>query len=132
MARPQNEELNRSGNTPLDPDSIGGRLEARDQPQADDHMGGPVPPENRPGHHPETEQDQPDADAFVARFSGRDGTEAGETRAEIMSRVKDTASTVGQTMAMFWASARRVGKATADAVRHEVGNRNEKDGTDEQ
>jgi len=33
---------------------------------------GPVPEENLPGHHPEHEQDQPDLDAFAARFSGRD------------------------------------------------------------
>ena len=30
--------------------------------------GGPVPEANRPGHHPEHEQDKPDPDAFVERF----------------------------------------------------------------
>lgn len=29
---------------------------------------GPVPVENQPGHHPPTEQDQPDPGAFAARF----------------------------------------------------------------
>lgn len=72
MVRPQSENLNRSGKTPLDPDSIGGDLEARDQPEADDRTGGPVPPESRAGHRPETDQDQPDSDAFVARLAGAD------------------------------------------------------------
>ena len=27
-----------------------------------------VPPENRPGHHPEEEQDKPDIDAFAAKL----------------------------------------------------------------
>lgn len=30
---------------------------------------GPVPEDNRPGHHPEHEQDQPDLDAFARRLS---------------------------------------------------------------
>jgi hypothetical protein len=30
-----------------------------------------VPEENTPGHHPDNDRDQPDPDAFAARFSGR-------------------------------------------------------------
>jgi hypothetical protein len=39
------------------------RLEADPRPGA-----GPVPEANRPGHHPEHEQDKPDLDAFAERF----------------------------------------------------------------
>ena len=35
------------------------------EPVLDGH---PVPEDNRPGHHPEHEQDRPDPDAFAARF----------------------------------------------------------------
>ena len=30
---------------------------------------GPVPADNQPGHHPETEQDRPDLDAFARKLS---------------------------------------------------------------
>ncbi len=59
MVRPQSEELNRSGKTPLDPDSIESDLEARRQPTDQSGPTGPVPPENQPGHEPERDQDQP-------------------------------------------------------------------------
>ena len=36
---------------------------------------GPVPPENRPGHHPEQEQDKPDLDAFAQRLGIGDAAE---------------------------------------------------------
>lgn len=56
MSKPQQPELHRSGRTPADPTS------AKIAPAAS--MGaeaapGPVPEENRPGHHPEVEQDKP-------------------------------------------------------------------------
>jgi hypothetical protein len=61
MGRPQQPELARSGKTPLgDPDSIAGDVEAHRRPTDDDKRRAPVPEENRPGHHPEQEQDQPD------------------------------------------------------------------------
>ncbi len=62
MVRPQSEELNRSGTTEIDPDSIESDLEARRQPDDCSGPAGPVPPENRPGHHPEREQDKPALD----------------------------------------------------------------------
>lgn len=72
MGRPQQPELNRSGNTPLQPDSIESELEARKQkrPGEGDDAGGPVPEENRPGHHPDRDQDKPDPDDFVEQFGG--------------------------------------------------------------
>lgn len=42
------------------------------RPRSADRGAGPVPDDNRAGHHPEHEQDQPDLDAFVARFNGED------------------------------------------------------------
>jgi hypothetical protein len=72
MARPQSPELRRSGTTPaFEPDNIASRLEARDRPTSKGGSG-PVPEENEPGHHPDHDQDQPDLDAFAARFSGSD------------------------------------------------------------
>lgn len=72
MARPQSPELRRSGTTPaFEPDNISSRLEARERPTSSGESG-PVPEESSPGHHPEHDQDQPDLDAFAARFSGSD------------------------------------------------------------
>lgn len=66
MAKPQQPELRRSGFTVLDPDSIASDLDGRDRP-GDSSGGGPVPEENQPGHQPETQQDKPSGDAFVAK-----------------------------------------------------------------
>lgn len=59
MDRPQQPELYRSGRTVLEPDSVESDLAAHRRP---DRRGreGRVPPDNRPGHHPQHEQDQPD------------------------------------------------------------------------
>lgn len=66
MANPQQPELSRSRRTPLDPDSLSGDVETR--PGAvEDEATGPVPPENRPGHRPEHDQDKPDPEEFLAR-----------------------------------------------------------------
>jgi hypothetical protein len=59
----------RSGKTDLDPDHVATDLEAETQPRSQGPTG-PVPPENRPGHQPETDQDKPDPDAFAARLQG--------------------------------------------------------------
>lgn len=40
------------------------------RPRSSDRGVSPVPADNRAGHHPDHEQDQPDLDAFVARFNG--------------------------------------------------------------
>lgn len=58
--RPQDPMLNRSGTTPLTPDSLESELEARRQPTDTSGNAGPVPDENQPGHRPDEEQDQPD------------------------------------------------------------------------
>jgi hypothetical protein len=42
---------------------------------------GPVPEENKPGHHPAREQDKPDPDAFARRL-GLAGDQTGGTTAE--------------------------------------------------
>lgn len=68
MSNPQQPELARSRKTPAqDPDSVATVVEGQRQPEAKG-PGGPVPAENQPGHHPETEQDKPDPDAFAARL----------------------------------------------------------------
>lgn len=74
MGRPQQPELNRSGTTPLQPDSLESELKSRKQarPRQGDETGGAVPEDNQPGHHPEHEEDKPDTEAFVRRFSGRE------------------------------------------------------------
>lgn len=68
MAKPQQAELRRSGQVPaLDPDATESRLEAHDRPGSSGPQG-PVPEDQRPGHHPDEEQDKPDMDAFAERL----------------------------------------------------------------
>ncbi len=60
MTKPQQPELRRTGLGATDQD--GAEIRAGDQPSpagATDGLG-PVPEANRPGHHPEHEQDKPD------------------------------------------------------------------------
>jgi hypothetical protein len=67
MANPQQPELARSRKTPaLDPDASESVLSAAEAPPVD-RARGPVPEDNRPGHHPPVEQDKPDADRFIAK-----------------------------------------------------------------
>lgn len=69
MAKPQQAELRRSGKVPaLDPDATETRLSAEERPSATSGRGGPVPEEQRPGHHPDHEQDKPDLDKFAERL----------------------------------------------------------------
>lgn len=69
MGRPQQPELARSENTDLEPDYAETRIEAHGHraPEEEDSDRGPVPPENRPGHRPDEEQDKPKA-AMAARL----------------------------------------------------------------
>lgn len=68
MAKPQQPELRRSGTVPaLDPDATESDLQAHRRP-GDSGTGGPIPEEQRPGHHPEQDQDKPDLDKFAARL----------------------------------------------------------------
>lgn len=55
MATP---EIHRSGHTPVSPDHAAEVADTRPGP-ASEPGAGSVPPENRPGHHPEVEQDKP-------------------------------------------------------------------------
>ena len=68
MPNPQQPELRRSGEVPaLNPDAVEGELAAHDRP-SDNGPVGEIPDEQRPGHHPDHEQDKPDLDAFAARL----------------------------------------------------------------
>jgi hypothetical protein len=73
MSKPQQPELGRSGHTPV----VEGQhakevIQGQDQPEAEGSTG-PVPEANRPGHHPDNEQDKPDPEAFRDRLGGDRG-----------------------------------------------------------
>lgn len=70
MGRPQQPELYRSGETALEPDSVESELVAHPRPRSRGRVG-KMPADNRPGHHPEQEQDQPDRDAVARRLGLR-------------------------------------------------------------
>lgn len=57
--RPQQEELARSERGKTRPQSWAERSEGEKDPDREGG-GGPVPEENRPGHHPDREQDKPE------------------------------------------------------------------------
>lgn len=68
MAKPQQAELRRSGKVPaLDPDASVAKLSAQDTPGTSGSEGS-IPEDQRPGHHPEHEQDKPDMDKFAERL----------------------------------------------------------------
>ncbi len=68
MAKPQQSELRRSGRVPaLDPDASEAKLSAQRRIEGSD-PDGPIPEDQRPGHHPDHDQDKPDLDAFAARL----------------------------------------------------------------
>lgn len=68
MNKPQQPELRRSGFVAaLDPDATESDLQAHDRPTKRGR-GGPIPEDQRPGHHPDEEQDKPDLDAFAERL----------------------------------------------------------------
>ena len=68
MAKPQQAELRRSGKVPaLDPDASVAKLSAQDVPSTSGPDGA-IPEEQRPGHHPDHEQDKPDLDKFAQRL----------------------------------------------------------------
>jgi hypothetical protein len=68
MAKPQQAELRRSGKVPaLDPDASVAKLSAQDTPGTSGSEGA-IPEDQRPGHHPEHEQDKPDMDKFAERL----------------------------------------------------------------
>ena len=68
MARPRSNELARSGHTTLGEHRSKSHA---DLPGVGDTTFGPVPPENEPGHQPETDQDKP-VEEFAERFPASD------------------------------------------------------------
>lgn len=57
MTKPQQPELRRSGKGDTDQD--GKELRAEDELDSGRSRLGPVPEENKPGHHPEDDEDKP-------------------------------------------------------------------------
>lgn len=56
-------------------------------PERVEAPGGPVPPDNQPGHHPPQEQDKPDLEAFAERLgtASRSEPDAGARRNVVSS-----------------------------------------------
>lgn len=68
MAKPQQPELRRSGRVEaLDPDATEA-IRGADRRRRTSAPDGPVPADNRPGHHPDRDQDKPDLERFAARL----------------------------------------------------------------
>ena len=68
MVKPQQPELRRSDLGATSDDSTKVRLTAPSVPSVDGGVGGPIPEDNLPGHHPEQEQDKPSGRDFVAKM----------------------------------------------------------------
>ena len=58
MGQPQQPELRRSGRSNTSQEDAHAKQEARGVPKEKGRRG-PVPEENKPGHHPNKEQDKP-------------------------------------------------------------------------
>jgi hypothetical protein len=58
QGKPQSPELRRSERGRVDREHWKRKQEPEGEPR-DEGSGGPVPEENRPGHHPDREQDKP-------------------------------------------------------------------------
>jgi len=76
MDTPQQPELHRSGYSAADPGAV--KATASSEPPGSSPSTGTVPEDNRPGHHPDREQDQPDLDAVAARLGTVEPDEANE------------------------------------------------------
>jgi hypothetical protein len=74
MPKPQQPELRRSDYGATSDDSAKIKATVEGNPAAKG-PGGRVPEDNRPGHHPEHEQDKPDLEAFAKRVQGADAAE---------------------------------------------------------
>jgi hypothetical protein len=74
MPKPQQPELRRSGYGATSDDSAKIKAATAEEKAATKGTDGPIPEDNRPGHHPEHEQDKPDLEAF-AEAQGGDVTE---------------------------------------------------------
>ena len=76
MAKPQQPELRRSGMVEaLDPDATEAKRSAdRRRPVTDPKA--PIPEDQRPGHHPDHDQDKPDLNKFAERLGvAKEGSE---------------------------------------------------------
>jgi hypothetical protein len=69
MPKPQQPELRRSDYGATSDDSAKIKAAVEERPTVKG-VAGPVPEDNRPGHHPEREQDKPDLEAVVERIRG--------------------------------------------------------------
>jgi hypothetical protein len=69
MSTPQQPELRRSGRGQTDPASA--KADATTEAPSDEGPTGSIPEANRPGHHPEHEQDRPDLDEAAAAWGVR-------------------------------------------------------------
>ena len=67
MDTPQQPELHRSGRSAADPDAA--KATASSDPGSESGSTGRVPEDNRPGHHPDREQDRPDLGDVAARLA---------------------------------------------------------------
>lgn len=118
--RPQQPELNRSGRTDLEPDHAETAIEATgERAPRDEEAPGPVPEDNRPGHHPDHDQDQPDLDAVAGRL----GTKPTAERAVQLGRL------AGQAVAFPLRATARVLERVADVVGRADGGEGESSAT---
>jgi hypothetical protein len=69
MGKPQQQELGRGGHTPVTEGQHAREVIQGQEGPGDEGSVGQVPEDNRPGHHPEAEQDQPDLEAFRNRLA---------------------------------------------------------------
>lgn len=84
MSKPQQPELARSGRGATDPHAIKTELTApTTQGGGERELGGPIPADNLPGHHPDEEQDKPDGSAFVEKMHRLAEEESAEAEAEV-------------------------------------------------
>lgn len=84
MDRPQQQEIERSGHTPIDQESRDAFGPA--SPPDESGRTGRVPRDNRPGHHPPREEDKPVWAGGAGRR--RDGGLAAASKAELMREAK--------------------------------------------
>ena len=68
MAKPQQPEIARSGRGAVDPAAVKEQLTAPTPGGGENGDLGPIPEDQRPGHHPTVEQDKPSGEAFLEKL----------------------------------------------------------------
>jgi len=68
MSKPQQPELARSGRGAVDPAAVKEQLTAPTIGGGENGDLGPIPEDQRPGHHPTVEQDKPSGEAFLEKL----------------------------------------------------------------